>query len=285
MTAAHKPRKQLAAEPTFREKVRYAFDATMARGPSALVGWLALATLILIGIFSAIILITGTNSGHRSVFGQLFYSLLHALDPGTIAGDSGSWRFLGIMLLLTLGGLFIVSALIGIIATGLDEKLIELRKGRSRVLERDHTLVLGWSETVFTIVSELSIANESRKKPSIVILADQDKVEMEDAIRAKVPDTKNTRVVCRTGSPIDLDDLEIVGHQSARSIIVLSPDSEDPASEGIQTVPPPPPRAPPRRGAPAHPAAKTRDPSTLEAPYLVAGDEAVIMDKRETVAR
>ena len=40
MGAAAKPRRQLAEEPTLREKLRYGFDATMARGPSALVGWL-----------------------------------------------------------------------------------------------------------------------------------------------------------------------------------------------------------------------------------------------------
>ena len=35
------------------------------------------------------------------------------------------------MLLLTIGGLFIVSALIGVIATGIDTKLADLRRGRS----------------------------------------------------------------------------------------------------------------------------------------------------------
>src|SRR3954471_21208693 len=279
-----KARKTLSEEPTLREKLRYRFDATMARGPSALVGWLGLVTLIMVVAVTLALLITGTNSGHRTVFGQLFYSLLHALDPGTIAGDSGSWRFLGIMLLLTLGGLFIVSALIGVIATGLEEKLVDLRKGRSRVLEEEHTLVLGWSETVFTIISELSIANESRKKPSIVILADKDKVEMEDTIRGKVPDTKNTRVVCRTGSPIDLDDLEIVSHQSPRSLIALSPESEDPDAEVIKTVLALT-RGPRRREDSYHIVAEIQNPDNLEAAYLVAGDEAVIIDKRETVAR
>src|SRR3954469_21878692 len=279
-----KARKSFAEEPTLREKLRYRFDATMARGPSALVGWLGLVTLIMVVLVTVVILISSTNSGHTSIFGQLLGSLEHALDPGTVAGDTGSWGYLLTMLVLTLAGLFIVSALIGVIATGLEEKLVDLRKGRSRVLEEEHTLVLGWSETVFTIISELSIANESRKKPSIVILADRDKVEMEDLIRGKVPETRNTRVVCRTGSPIDLDDLEIVSHQTARSIIVLSPESEDPDSEVIKTVLALT-RGPRRREAPYHIVAEIQDPANLEAARLVAGDEAVIIDKRETIAR
>ena len=271
-------------EPTLRERLRYGFDATMARGPSALVGWLALLTLVLILVFSAIVVITGIESGRSTLAGQLFSALLHALDPGTIGGDSGTWVYLVLMLLLTIGGLLIVSALIGVIATGIDERLMQLRKGRSRVLERDHTLILGWSETVFTILRELAIANESRKRPAVVILAERDKVEMEDAVREKAGDLRNTRVVCRTGSPIDLDDLEIVNHRSARSVLILAPESEEPDTEVIKTVLALT-RGPGRRPEPYHIVAEIQEPTNLEAARLVAGDEAVIVDKRETVAR
>jgi len=51
-----------------------------------------------------------------------------------------------------------------------------MRKGRSRVIERNHTLILGWSPTVFAIIGELIIANENQRRPRIVILADHDKV-------------------------------------------------------------------------------------------------------------
>lgn len=78
------------------------------------------------------------------------------------------------------------------------------------MVERDHTLILGWSPKIFTILSELVLANENRHKPRVVILADRDKVEMEDEIAEKLPDTGKTRIICRTGSPLDLKDLEIV---------------------------------------------------------------------------
>ena len=272
------------AEPSLRERLRYGFDATMARGPSALVGWLALLTLVLIVVFTAIVLVTGFESGRSTIAGQLFAALMHALDPGTVAGDTGSWGFLLLMLVLTIAGLFIVSALIGVIATGIDERLMQLRKGRSRVLERDHTLILGWSETVFTILGELAIANESLRRPSVVILAERDKVEMEDAVREKAGDLRGTRVVCRTGSPIDLDDLEIVNHRAARSIVVLAPEGEDADSEVIKTVLALT-RGPHRRPEPYHIVAEIQDPANLEAARLVAGDEAVIVDKSETIAR
>src|SRR3954463_14050163 len=278
-----------SAKPTLRQRLRYRFDNTMSRGTPALVGWLAIVTVILVALFSAITLIAGLapkddNGDRPGVIGQGLKTLLHALDPGTVAGDTGKWPFLLVMFLITIGGLFVVSALIGVIATGLDNRIQELRKGRSFVIETDHTLILGWSETVFTILSELTIANESEEDPVVVILSELDRVEMEDQIRAKVGDTGNTRVVCRTGSVIDLADLAVVNPQGARSIIVLSPTDEDPDVQVIKTVLALT-RGPARRDEPYHIVAEIEDPTSLEAARLVGGDETVLIDKSETISR
>ncbi|HEX8743832.1 MAG TPA: NAD-binding protein [Thermoleophilaceae bacterium] len=276
--------------PTLRDRLRYAFDNTMARGTPALIGWLVVATLALVVLFSIVVLAGDfapeSGDGERpGVIRQLFNSLLHAMDPGTVAGDDGKWPFLLLMLLLTIAGLLIVSALIGVLATGLDRQIEELRKGRSAVLERDHTLVLGWSETVFTVLTELAIANENEPDPSVVILGDRDRVEMEDAIRAKVRDLRNTRVVCRTGDPTDLTDLRVASPQTARAVIILSPaDEGDPDSQVIKTMLALT-RGPDRRDEPYRIVAEIHDPSNMEAARLVGGAEAVLVDKRETISR
>ncbi len=274
---------------TPRQRLRYAFDNTMSRGTSALVAWLGLATLGLVILFSLLTLAARlaprNDAGHRpGFFRQIFNSILHSLDPGTIGNDSGGWPFLLTMLGLTIGGIFIVSALIGVIATGLDEKLQELRKGRSTVIEQGHTLVLGWSDSIFTILAEIAIANESEKDPVIVVLAPHDKVEMEDAIAAKVGDTGKTRIVCRTGDPVDLDDLQIVNPQDSRSIIVLSGDGDDPDAEVIKTVLALT-QGPTRRPEPYQIVAEIEDATNLEAARLVGGDETVLIDKELTISR
>ncbi|KQP75625.1 hypothetical protein ASF37_15415 [Aeromicrobium sp. Leaf289] len=267
-----------------RARLRYWFDGTMARGTSALVGWLAVVTVLLIVVFSIVVTVTGMQPGTENAkggfVGQLLASFFHALDPGTVAGDSGSWPFIVTMLLLTVAGLFVVSALIGVIATGIDDRLAQLRRGRSLVVETDHTVVLGWSDAVFAIVRELSVANESRRRPAVVVLAERDKVEMEESIREKVPDLRGTRVVCRTGSPLDLGDLALTHHTAARSVIVLSPETDDPDSEVVKTL-----LALTHGGDGPHVVAEIQDPQNLEAARLVAGERAVVVDKRETVAR
>lgn len=271
------------------DRLRYRFDSSMSRGTPALVAWLSVATLALILVFTLVTTVLGlrpeTDDVDRGFLRELVQSLFHALDPGTVAGDGySSWQFLITMLLLTVGGLFIVSALIGVIAAGIDEKLADLRRGRSLVLESDHTVILGWSDSIFTIVRELTLANESRRKPVVVVLADRDKVEMEEQIEAKVPDLRGTRVVCRSGSPMDIDELAVASPAAARSIILLAPDSDDPDAEVIKTLlalthgvedPESGPRI----------VAEIRDPGNLEAARLVGHRRTALLDIRETVAK
>ena len=80
------------------------------------------------------------------------------LDPGTFSGDNG-WFLRIVMLTVTLIGISIAAVLIGLIASGIEQRIDELRRGRSVVVESRHTLILGYSPRVFTIISELAIAN------------------------------------------------------------------------------------------------------------------------------
>jgi hypothetical protein len=50
-------------------------------------------------------------------------SLMRTLDAGTMGGDEGHWSFLLAMLIVTFGGIFIFSILIGILTTGIEGKL------------------------------------------------------------------------------------------------------------------------------------------------------------------
>jgi voltage-gated potassium channel Kch len=227
--------------PTLHQRLQYAFDNLMSRGTPALVGGLAALSLIMVLLAAFVIRLGGTalapeGSGTPMPFLEAFWdSLMRTLDPGTMGGDQG-WGFRLVMLVVTVGGIFIVSALIGVLSSGLDQRLDQLQKGRSQVLESGHTVILGWSPQIFTILSELMIANENQTNARIVILANQDKVEMEDEVRERVPQIGSTKIIVRSGNPIDLTDLEIASPHSARSIIVLPPDGDNPDTYVIKTV-------------------------------------------------
>src|SRR5688572_17917889 len=169
-------------EPGLRERWNYSFDRFMERGTIALIAGLAVVSvLIIVGIAAAVVVLGGMPKD-KTVPELLWMSMLRTLDPGTMGGDSGSAPFVFGMLAVTFGGIFIISALIGILNTGLQDKLAELRKGRSRVLERDHVVILGWSQQIFAVIQELLAGGAGRSRTSIVVLADRDRVEMEAEI-------------------------------------------------------------------------------------------------------
>jgi voltage-gated potassium channel Kch len=226
-------------KPSFRQRFQYRFDNLMSRGTPAMVGMLFLLSLVVVFVAGAIIAAAGfVQEGEKAQlsFGEAVWeSLMRTLDSGTMGGDTGI-GFRTVMLFVTLGGIFVVSALIGVLSNGLEDQMERLRKGRSQVLETNHSLVLGWSAQIYTVLSELMMANENQNNARIVIMADKDKVEMEDEIRERIEARGRTRIICRNGSPIDPKDLEIVSPHAAKSIIVLPPENEDPDTDVIKTV-------------------------------------------------
>ena len=262
---------------TFADRLRYQFDNTMSRGTVALIGWLFIVSAMMIICISVVVIVAGmaptlADGSPQNFWEVIWMSMMRAMDAGTVAGDTGSWTFRLTMLAITIGGIFVVSTLIGVLTSGIERKLDELRKGRSFVVEEGHTVILGWSSQIFTIISELIAANANQPRSCIAILAEKDKVEMEDEIRAKIGPTGRTRLVCRTGSPVDLTDLDIINPHSARAIIILAPDTPNPDSHIIKTT-----LAltnnPARRSEPYHIVAEVRDPKNVEIVRTVGGAE------------
>ena len=273
---------------TLADRLRYWFDNTISRGTVALIGWLFALVAALVLTSTLFVYATGIapkDEGRKlGFFETLWFGLMRTIDPGNVGGDEGSWPFLLSMLTVTVGGILVFSALIGVISAGIDNKLNELRKGRSFVVERGHTIILGWSTEIFSVIAELVIANQSNERTCIAVLAEKDKVEMEDEIRERVGKTGNTRVVCRTGAPIDIDDVEIVNPHEAKSIIVLSPEGEGADSQVIKTL-----LAltnnPNRRKDPYHIVSRIREQENLGVARMVGRSEAELVPVDDFIAR
>jgi len=226
---------------SFKEKLRYNFDNTLSNGPIAIISWLALVTFLLVILAGLILFITGLSADPElneplGLVEGIWQSLMRVLDAGTVTGDEG-WAFRLFMLLITIAGLFIFSSLIGSISSGIDESISNLRKGKSKVIETNHTLILGYSSMIYSVISESCLANESQKKAVIVILADLDKVEIEDDIRSRIQDTKTSKIIVRSGNPLNFQDLQMVNYNEAKAIILLSPENEEnPDNQVIKSV-------------------------------------------------
>ncbi len=268
-------------KPSLADRLRYEFDNTLARGTVALIAWLGIICAVFILAVSIVVFVSGISQSEERPEGLrliqiVWISLLRTLDSGTMGGDTGTPGFLLAMLVVTLGGIFLVSTLIGILTSGIEGKIAELRKGRSFVVERNHTLLLGWSPQIFTIISELVTANANQARSCLVVLADKDKVAMEDEIRANVGATGRTRIVCRTGSPLDPTDLEIVNPHDARAIVIFAPEASDPDTHVIKTILALT-NSPNRKPEPYHIVAGIHDPKNLPVAQMVGRGEAEVI--------
>jgi voltage-gated potassium channel Kch len=138
----------------------------------------------------------------------------------------------------TLSGVVLFALLIGFVSNSVEEKMGELRKGRSLVVEDDHTVILGFGEKALRIIEELAEANESRSSTSVVILTSMEKEAVMDTIldRFGAAKLKTTRIVVRHGSSFSASDLENVGVSDARSVIVLSDDGEGDSGGDVRVV-------------------------------------------------
>ena len=205
-----------------KEKMRYQFDNLMSKGTIVLVIMLFLITAVVViitGAFGALI------NKDLSTGNAIWSSLMHALDAGTLAGDDSSnvWLIV-VMSVVTICGIFVTSILIGIISTGFEQKLNDLRKGTSKVIESGHTVIIGFNESIYTILSELIEAGENQRKNCIVVLGEEDKEVMEEMIKGHIIDFKTTRIICKSGKLTENFLLDRATLETCKSIVINQED-------------------------------------------------------------
>ncbi|TYZ63804.1 hypothetical protein PybrP1_007336 [[Pythium] brassicae (nom. inval.)] len=197
----------------------------------------------------------------------------------TFLGDAGSHtsltepglRFLGVM--TSLLGILYFSVIMGFVVDGIREKMDSLKKGKSRVAEDRHTLILGWTDKSVSLIRQICLANASEKGGVIVVLAEADKEELEAELESHLPreELRGSKVIFRTGTPLLSVDLVKVAAHRARSIIIMAssvgdPDRSDAALSG-------------------HIVAELRDIDNEPLVRLVGGNDVEILVSHDVIGR
>ncbi len=220
-----------------KERLRYRFDDFMSQGPSS--GFVAL-TVVFFACYGVITLarvvtvwLMGDVTIERggSIWRQVWIAFLEMTDPGSMTQDIDSDPAIKIFAVLAgMTGLVLLSALIAVITNALDQRLSDLRKGHSKVVLEDHTVILGWNGRIFDLLRELILANESESSAAVVVLADRPKEEMDDQLALLLPDRATTKIVTRSGVESSLANLSVASVTTCRSVIVLA-DAEPGSSQ------------------------------------------------------
>ncbi|WP_435809026.1 CASTOR/POLLUX-related putative ion channel [Streptomyces parvulus] len=265
-----------------RDRARYAFDRTLARSTGTLLGWLAVCCLAVVVPVSTLLVWTDPQAP-RSLSERLVAVWRTSAETLRLGGITGAPLRMLLSVVLGLIALLCVSTLVGVVTTGLGDRLEELRRGRSTVLERGHAVVLGWSDQVFTVVGELVAAQSARSRGVVAVLADRDSTEMAAALHTALGATGGVRIVCRSGSPADPDALALLTPSAADSVLVMPSDDDNADLEVIRVLL----ALRALLGAQAGPpvVAAVRDERHLTAARLAAGPRGTVLETEATTAR
>ncbi|MEW1776752.1 NAD-binding lipoprotein [Streptomyces sp. NPDC086777] len=218
-----------------RDRARYLFDRTLARSTGTLLGWLAACCLAVVVPVSTLLVWTDPDAPH-SFSGRLAQVWRTSAETLRLGAVTGAPTRMLLSVLLGLIALLCVSTVVGVVTTGLGEQLTELRRGRSRVLERDHDVVLGWNDQIVTVIRELIAGRAGGGRHVITVLADRDPAQAETALTAALGTAHGARLVCRSGDLTDPDDLALVTPAAARAVVVLPAEDADGDPTTVRTL-------------------------------------------------
>jgi ion channel POLLUX/CASTOR len=209
-----------------RRQFRYFFDNSLSRRGAFLL-WMLAALLVaaaVIALIAAILrAIPALNveiEAGSSAFENFWLTLGKMLSLGT-AGTVAD-RMMAIIYWFV--GLTVMGSIFAFRAAALTRTMERLKAAPSPILASGHTLILGWSPRIFTILNELAIANENVRRPTVVIFAAVDRAVMDAEIATRAPELGKLRVITRKGDPANPTDLVRANVAGAKSVIVLDTD-------------------------------------------------------------
>ena len=210
----------------FKQRLRYKVDNYMSRGSSSI--FMALLLTFLIGFLIMVLVRLVANfffpDNTLSSLYEIPWRVYVAVMEGSAAETDGDSNWLAKLTSITgvLVGLILFSSMVAFITSVFEAKLDELRRGRSIVLEKDHTLILGFGDRILEVIRELIEANDSEPDAAIVILSDDDKEYMDNYIRDHILDFRTTRIITRSGIVTNINNLKKVMAKNAKSIIIIN---------------------------------------------------------------
>lgn len=170
---------------------------------------------------------------HENIGTALWESWTFVADPGTQANAAEEKPALRpVALSITVLGLVVFALMVGLVTESVTEQVDSFKKGRSKVLDQDHIIMVGWTDKSLSIIEQLAYANDSIGGTNIVVLADLDKEDMENELRSAVAggavELYNSKVIFRSGDSLMESELLKMGVTRARTIIALSNPNVDP---------------------------------------------------------
>lgn len=206
----------------------YHFHNLLVKGTFARIVAFSIVALVICLVLGLVLSFVPGSDG--SMLTSIWNTTLCMLDGGTIAGMEAGSEQTGALFVVTLFGIVFTSVLVGIITTGIEERLEEIAHEGSKVLERrSHVLVLGCAPVTAEILRSLAQNNESGKhvEPVVVLEENRDIVELSKELDHELRAYHKTKTIYRQGCPYDESDLSLCSIENARAILITAQSDND----------------------------------------------------------
>lgn len=193
-------------------------------------------TIFLISVCFGIAAFYYTND-FMHLHNAIWWAFLRLTDPGYLGDDQG-YKLRTLSTILTvLGYVLFMGSLVAIMAQGLNRFMSRLEAGLTPIREKNHIVILGLTRRTPLILRELLVSKDrvlrflKRFKKSnlkIVILSENINSKVLHELKAEVgPLWDETKVILRSGNPLEVEHLNRVDFMRSASIIYPSSDLKE----------------------------------------------------------
>ncbi len=198
-------------------RIRYFINNLLIRNPF----W----QILVLFTISGLIIVTGMVLVSDLTPDSFWWSFTRLLDQGTFINDNCNPQIAMVGVLVTIGGILVLSLLIGILSSKITEQLDALKRGKSPILEKGHYIVCGDGDRLFEVTRELIKAHEEDSiKGKIVIFSSITREEIEETLIQRLGRKSMRRVICRSGNTTDVDSLQLPCFQKCAGFVIVGDD-------------------------------------------------------------
>jgi hypothetical protein len=213
--------------------LQYKISTMVQKDSSSLVlFWIFVLFVMLVGCCGGVFYLIGVSSfknngtlfptdlENLNLLDYIFAGLLVMTDTGAMMHARST---VGRLMSFVFGllGFIMLSVILALIVEYIGAWMEKIKMGRTNVVERDHVVILGWSDVCFALVRELDLSTDDGM--TIVVLCPLDRKELSHRVRENLPRGSKSKVIVRNGFPGNVTDLVTVGVNHASAIIVPAP--------------------------------------------------------------
>ena len=217
---------------TMLSDIRFTFERLLLRGLHYRLMFAA-AIVAFVAISAGLLALT-LDPKFEDAGDAIWWSFLRLTDPGYLGDDEGLASRSISTVVTVLGYVLFLGLLIAILTQWMNALILRAESGTTRVVFKNHILILGWNQRTPSIVLELLqtgsralrfLQSSGADKLRIVILAEQVDAELREELKSSLGARWDDRcVVLRSGSPLKLDGLERAAFHDAAAVILPGAD-------------------------------------------------------------